>query len=395
MCYDLDALAVKGPPRSPRPDGGQIPIRRPRKNDSKDEKVKGSPKVGYRRPRRVDTEAEEHIAAERHHRAELEEEARSHMGHGKDADGLWNKDEDLEKERVQGLNFDERRKKKGKKRDDEPDHDEESEDGEAAAEAAKSAKEQGLLGADGAGRYFQDMPEDRLGDPSLTNPNDMKRALGPTVRFAQHAMLLAQSRIEEGMSRAEAIGFMAKLFVDCGDREYAKKALKEFGPATGILDLYPLELIQHLVENVPMFYTHVQRGRFFTSSVDSRYRAKAGETIHLSYPPDLRIRGFAIRGGARPGYLLEPTEPQGTYALTFQTEGTFDVVISAIGPGGALLIEEMVCEIEAGDATAFEANAAIERERAAEAEAHAEADRADKPKLPVAEELRLNLKQRI
>lgn len=336
----------------------------------------------------VNTEEEERAAFERHHEAELDEERKKHISSEAEGEAWRLSEEEADEQRLQGVDWDERRKKRGRQRDQEDE--EEGEDGEAAAEAAKSAKQKGLVGADGAGRYFQDVPEDRLGDPALANPEEMKRVLGASVRYAQHAMLLAQTKMEEGMTRTSAIGYLAQLYADLGDRDYARKALKAFGPATGILDLYPLEVVDHLLAHVPAFFTNVQRGRFFTSSANSRYRAKSGETLHLSYPPDLKIRGFAIKGGERPGYLLEPTDPKGTYALTFQSAGRFDILISAIGKGGALLIEEMVCEIEPGDERPEEPTA-MKREREAEAEVKA----AEKQKKPLEEDLRIHLKQRI
>lgn len=384
MCYDFGTLAIKGPPP---------PTLRPPGPPPKGPKAKSAPKARYQRPMQVNTDEEERAAFERHHEAELDEERKKHIDPDVDGEAFKLNEDEHDEQRVQGIDWDERRKKKGR-HPGEQDDEEEDEDGEEAAEAAKAAKEKGLVGADGAGRYFQDVPADRLGDPALTHPEEMKRVLGASVRYAQHAMLLAQTKMEEGMGRASAIGYLADLYAQLSDREYARKALKAFGPATGILDLYPLEVVDHLLAHVPSFFTNVKRGRFFTSSASSHYEAKAGETIHLSYPPDLKIRGFAIRDGARPGYLLEPTDPKGTYALTFQSAGRFDVLVSAIGKGGALLIEEMVFEIEPGDDVAFEETTAIKRERAAEAEA-ARAEAQEEPKKPLEEDLRIHLKQRI
>ena len=354
------------------------------------EQAKTSPKSAYQRPHRVHMEKEVEVAEIRHHDADLEEEAHKRHVHDADSESVRGaEEEEDEVYRVETFAFDDRKKKGRREHDDE--EAQPGEDGEAAAEAAQAAVKKGLVGAEGAGRYFQDMPEDRLGDPSLTNPNEMKRVLGATARFAQHAMILAQSKIDAGMTRAEAIAYLAKIYSDLGDRPYAKKALREFGHATGILDIYPLEVIDHLFEFVPGFYVNMQRGRFFTSSTSSRYRVRAGEVIPLTYPPELKIRGFAIKGGDRPGYLFEPTDPRGTYALTFQNAGTFHVLISAIARGRALLIEELVCEVEAGDAAAFEESAAIKRERTPEVEPKPKEREAE----PLETDLRIHLKQRI
>ena len=206
-----------------------------------------------------------------------------------------------------------------------------------------------------------------MGDPNLRDPNEMKRVLGPSARFAQHAMLLAQQDLDAGTSRAEAIHYLASLYARVGDRAYANKALREFGPATGILDVYPLEVTAHLLEHVPGFCQKISTGKVFTSSVGA-YEAEAGDPIRLEYPADLRIRGFAIKGGQRPGYLLEPVDPPGTYTLVFLSPGEFEVLVSALSKDGQLLIEELVCKISASTHD-HEALAAHQRERDFEREA--------------------------
>ncbi len=309
-----------------------------------------SPKSAYMRPHRVHTEAEEKAAFERHHKAELEEEAFRHRTHLTDADIAREAQEEQQDQRIKGINFDDERKKRGRRQENEEERDE---DGEAAAQAAQAAAAKGLAQVDDKGRYFQDAPEDRMGDPNLVDPNTMKRILGPSVRFAQHAMLMAEAKLKEGLPREETLQYLSRFYLDCGDRAYAQKALREFGPATGIVDIYPLELIDHLLQHVPSFCNKIKRGRFCTSTVGLAYRAKAGEPITLRYDPLLRIRGFALKGGARPGYLLEPIDPPGTYQLTFSEAGDYDVLISAISKDGWLLVEELRCEIAPGDPQAL------------------------------------------
>src|SRR5512145_2639632 len=180
---------VKGPPLGPGSNGPKVPTTA---RNAAGKQAKATPKGKYQRPHRVHTEEEERISEFRHHQAVVEEEA--HKRHVLDSEASSQKDEEIEEDeyRVEGFTFDER-KKKGKRRDDEEDEDE---DGETAAEAAQAAMKQGLVEQDGAGRYFQDVPVDRLGDPTLLNANEMKRVLSATSRFAQHAMLLAQAKVE-------------------------------------------------------------------------------------------------------------------------------------------------------------------------------------------------------
>ncbi|MCA9552736.1 MAG: hypothetical protein KC933_22065 [Myxococcales bacterium] len=370
-------MAVKGPPPSlprplPAPKAKPGRVRERPSGDGKDPKVKGAPKAKNLGNIPVDTDADEHAAFERHHAEELEEETRRHFHAAGESEARRDEGVEHEHHLVERISWGEEKNKRGRRDRD----DTEDADAEEAAKAAAEAKAKGLASADGAGKYFQDMPEDRMGDLSLTDPNEMKRVLGPSARFAQHAMLLAQNRMDTGGSRAEAIQMLADLYTRLGDRAYANKALREFGPATGILDIYPLEVAAHLMEHVPHFFSKVERGRFMSSSQVDGYRAKVGEPIALAYPPELRIRGFALKDGPRPGYLLEPTDPPGTYALTFLAEGRFEVIISAISRDGRLLLEEFVCAIEAAD-DADEEPTAIRRERTNQAE-DAEGDKAER-----------------
>ncbi len=321
-----------------------------------------APTKGRTSPGLTEEEAEEAAGFERRHAAEIEEEGRRHTSI--DAEGelerLFEDEEDDDK--VKGLNWDDERKKRGRHPDDEDD----TEDGEAAAAAAAEAQKQGFAADGSVGKYFADMPEDRMGDLSLTDPNEMKRALGPSVRFAQHAMLLAEERMKDGGSRGEALELLATLYSGVSDTAYANKALREFGHATGIIDLYPLELMDHLLAHVPGFCTKVRHGSFFSpvdgEEVSVRRTGRAGVPLTLRYDPTLRVRGFAIKGGTRPGYLFEPTEPPGTYQLVFLSAGTFEVLLSAISKDGWLLIEQVEFCIEEND-DELEHFAGIERER--------------------------------
>lgn len=341
--------------------------------------AKSSPHAEYQRPHRAHVGAFVREAQAQSHKKMLEDEAGRNqlLEAGPLSVG---RDDEIEKEqRISGINFDEERKKRGRRREED---DDEPEDAEEAVALGQAAAEKGFAQKEGGGKYFQDLPDDRMGDLSLTNPNDMKRLLGPSVRFAQHAMLLAEDRLKSGTDRLEVIEFLASLYVGVADRAYALKALREFGTGTGIIDIYPLEVMSHLLENVPAFFTKVQKGRFFSSNKTGVYKSETGKPIVLTYDPALRIRGFALDGGPRPGYLFEPVDPPGTYHLTFQTAGTYKVMVSAIAKNGSVAIEELAVEIVQGTATLDNA-AAIQRERAHEAESSEETDQpAREPSAP-------------
>lgn len=338
---------VKGPTPPGAPPGGQTDstlskvgeaIRNP------DAPVKGAPKSPHLRAHQVHIYRHLRAAEIRKHRVEIEEEARKHsVGLAEGIEGPQREEEIDEESRIKGLNFDEKRKKKGRRQQSDDDRDQE--DGEEAVALGQAAAAKGLANAEGAGKYFQDLPADRMGDPALTDPNEIRRFLGPSARFAQHAMLLAEARLKQGMPRDEVLGYLASIYVGVTDRAYALKALKAFGCGTGIIDLYPLELMKHLLEHVPSFFNRVSEGWFFSSTAPGGYKGEAGAPIVLTYDPELRIRGFALKGGGRPGYLLEPVDPPGTYHLTIQSPGKYSALISAISKDGQLLIEELEIDV--------------------------------------------------
>jgi hypothetical protein len=289
----------------------------------------------------VEAEQEERVAFMRKHAADLEEESRKNASGEGNADIARQEEEEALKRKVSGMDLDERRKRR-RRRSPEPDEDEdeaESDDEEARAQTAQQ-----LVSGGARGSAFEDAPPDRMGDPTLLDPNEMKRVLGPSVRFAQHAMILAEKRREEGASRSEAIGFLAGLYQGLDDREYAGRALRAFGPGTGILDIYPLEVMQHLLEHVPGFFSKTRAARIFGEQ--ARVRARPGVNVRLAYAPALRIRGFALEGGPRPGYCFEPVDPPGHYQLRIDTAGTYRVLISAITRDGWLLLDEIDVAID-------------------------------------------------
>lgn len=287
----------------------------------------------------VDSEEEERVAFNRKHAADLEEESRRHISGETHSERVRKEEEEKLRRKVKGFSFDERRKKRGRQSFDEDD------DAESSHEAEAEARARDLVGSDdGRGALFEAAPVDRLGDLSLADPNEMQRILGPSVRFAQHAMILAEQRRAEGASRAEAIAYLARLYARLDDRNYAEKALRMFGPSTGIIDLYPLEVIDHLLEHVPSFVQRSRRKPLFGGRI--RVRARPSAAILLSYDPELRIRGFALRGGPRPGYRFEPVEPSGHYRLTLDTEGRFEAMVSAISRDGWLCVDTFEVEID-------------------------------------------------
>jgi hypothetical protein len=153
-------------------------------------------------------------------------------------------------------------------------------------------------------------------------------------------MVLAEAfRAATGATRSEAIAYLALLFAGLGDRSFARQALKELGPATGIIDIYPLEVIEHLVEAYPGLLLKAGFGTLFVRPKKKSLDLEAGVAVHLEYPSGLKVRGFAIKGGGRPGYRFEPTETEGRYLLMIFSPGEYRLLISALTRSGHTVID--------------------------------------------------------
>jgi hypothetical protein len=129
--------------------------------------------------------------------------------------------------------------------------------------------------------YFQDASP---GDLSLVNPDDIHRALATPVAYAKHIMILTEAfRRSTGATRPEAVHYMAGMFLGPSDRHFGWAALKEFGHATGIIDIYPLEIIEHILENHAGHLPKVSFGRRARTK-HRELRVGHGNTAGFSLP---------------------------------------------------------------------------------------------------------------
>ncbi len=186
------------------------------------------------------------------------------------------------------------------------------------------------------------------GDLDLLDPDEIHRALETPLAYAKHCMILGEAfRHSTGATRAEAIAYLGRLFAGPSDPAFGRLALKEFGPSTGIVDIYPLELVEHMLQKYPGFLPKVGFGRFFSREGEraERYQTDTLTPITLAYPEELKVRGFALIGGGRPGYRFEPGESPGTYRLLFHAPGSFHCAVSALSRTGHTLIERLSVEV--------------------------------------------------
>lgn len=165
--------------------------------------------------------------------------------------------------------------------------------------------------------------EGRLGDPSVT-PDELM-AMGSLVR-ARHIMTLLARR--RGQIERDAIIREAGDLLLALDPAEAKRLLFTIAEAGRIVDVYPLELLFYVHErravagvevgSVVLNKAGLERDRFHTDQV-----------LLLKLPLAMRLRAFAIEGGARPGYALAPGPP-GAYHLQFDEAGEFPLLVQGM-----------------------------------------------------------------
>lgn len=186
------------------------------------------------------------------------------------------------------------------------------------------------------------------GDLSITDPDEIQRRYDSPVAYAKHCMILAEAfRRSTGATRDEAISYLGRMFVATRDRGFGRRALKEFGPSSGIVDLYPLEIIEHVLETYPGFLPKFGFGRFFQRTEHERLETDTATALILEYPAELKIRGFALKGGGCPGYTFEPADEPGRYRLQIDSPGRFIFLVSCITRTGHTLIERLEVDVRA------------------------------------------------
>lgn len=209
----------------------------------------------------------------------------------------------------------------------------------------------GALLAERRAQLFAPDQRPEPGDPGLTDPDEIQRALETPVAYAKHAMILAEAfRRSTGATRAEAVNYLAKMFVAPTDRAFGRLAIKEFGPSTGILDIYPLEVVAEVLDRYPGFLPKAGLGRFVhnvPATKTQRFHTDTKTPIILEYPEELKIRGFAIVGGGRPGYTFEPDVAPGKYRLHIESPGKFEILVSAVNRAGHTLLDRIQVRVRA------------------------------------------------
>jgi hypothetical protein len=110
-----------------------------------------------------------------------------------------------------------------------------------------------------------------------------------------------------------------------------KRVLQEL-ESKPIRDVYPLEIVMHLLEHRPDLVPGLKKGAVIANSDElaSGRKCFAGHAVQVQVPPDTRLKSFALLGGARPGYEFFPTPGDDhKYTLLIDTPGRWTFALLA------------------------------------------------------------------
>lgn len=161
-------------------------------------------------------------------------------------------------------------------------------------------------------------------------PADVEKSGVP--RVAAHVVRLFDNWTLAGLSRAESVEKMALWLSQLSSPQTIKKVLAEL-ESKPIRDVYPLELFMHLLEHRPALTPHVKKGAVLGNldELNDNKKIFAGHGIQIQVPVDMRLKSFALLGGARPGYEFFPTPgADDRYTLLIDTPGRWTFALLAV-----------------------------------------------------------------
>jgi hypothetical protein len=151
-------------------------------------------------------------------------------------------------------------------------------------------------------------------------------------RLAGHVVRLYDTWTLQGIDHAGAVAKMAAWMAQLSTPQTIRKLLTEL-ESKPIRDVYPLELLMHLLDHRPELLPGVKRGAVLGNSGELADGKKvfAGHPTSVQVPPDTRLKSFALLGGGRPGYEFHPTPGNDTtYTLLIDTPGCWKFAVLAV-----------------------------------------------------------------
>lgn len=166
-------------------------------------------------------------------------------------------------------------------------------------------------------------------DFSPTRPALEVEALG-TNRATAHVVRLYEAWTLEGMGRTEALQKAASFLAEFRSAQNIRKVLAEL-ESKPIRDVYPLEVLMKLLDERPELLPGVRAGSVIGNAAEllDGKKVLAGYPAAVQVPQDVRLKSFALLGGARPGYEFAPAVEEGKYTLLVDTPGEWAFAVLA------------------------------------------------------------------
>ncbi|MFZ9889733.1 MAG: hypothetical protein ACO3JL_19735 [Myxococcota bacterium] len=164
-------------------------------------------------------------------------------------------------------------------------------------------------------------------DPDLA-PREAERR-GPE-RAARHMVRLIEGWLLDEMPRDRCIERAARWLGDFERSDNVRKVLFEL-ESHPIRDVYPLEVMLRLVDVASAHTTQIRPASLVGGCAAlQQQRLYAGHPVQIPVPKSLRLKSFALLGGARPGYEFFPSSKAGHYTLQIDTAGTYTLALLAV-----------------------------------------------------------------
>lgn len=164
-------------------------------------------------------------------------------------------------------------------------------------------------------------------DPDLA-PREAER-LG-AERTARHMVRLFEGWFLGDLPRAQCVERAARWLGGFERSDNVRKVIFEL-ESHPIREVYPLEVMLKLFDVAPAHTTLIRPASFLGSSpAAQQQRIYAGHPVQIPLPKSVRLKSFALIGGARPGYELFPSSKAGQYTLQIDTPGTYGLALLAV-----------------------------------------------------------------
>jgi hypothetical protein len=151
-------------------------------------------------------------------------------------------------------------------------------------------------------------------------------------RIVAHVVRLYDAWTLEGVSRDDAVPRMAAWLSQLSTPQVIKKVLQEL-ESKPIRDVYPLEIVMHLLEHRPELVPGLKKGRVIENGdeLSRGHNCYAGHAVSVHVPARTRLKSFALLGGGRPGYEFFPApHDENKYTLLIDTPGRFTFALLAV-----------------------------------------------------------------